>query len=363
MSIRNCHPDSLKRRLFGLPIAVLLTVGACGGDGGGSPAPAPSVPPTPAPAPNRAPTAVGTIPEQALTPGGDPTTLNIAPNFSDPDGDSLSYRAGSSDTAVVRVSVSGSVLTLTPVAAGTATVTITASDPGGLSATQTFQVGVQPATTPNRAPTTVGSIPDQLLTEGDDPTTVNLAPNFSDPDGDALSYRATSGNTAVVQAGVSGSVLTLTPVAAGTATVTITASDPGGLSATQTFQVGVQPATTPNRAPTTVGSIPDQLLTAGDDPTTVHLASYFSDPDGDVLSYGAVSDNTGVARAGVSGSVLTLTQMFQAAAGTATVTGGELRRATPEASPPPRCSRSASNRPKPRTAPRPPRWGAFPTSC
>ena len=317
MSTRYCQSDSLKRRLFGLPIAVLLTAGACGGDGGGSPTPAPSVPPTPTPAPNRAPTTVGTVPDLALTLGRDSATLNVAPSFSDPDGDSLSYRAASSDDAVVQVSVSGSVLTLTPGAAGTATVTVTASDPGGLSATQMFQVGVQPAETPNRTPTTVGSIPDQLLTAGDDPTTVNLASYFSDPDGDVLAYGAVSDNTGVARARVSGSVLTLTPGAAGTATVTVTASDPGGLSATQMFQVGVQPAETPNRTPTTVGSIPDQLLTAGDDPTTVNLASYFSDPDGDVLAYGAVSDNTGVARARVSGSVLTLTP---GAAGTATVT-------------------------------------------
>ena len=305
------------RRSFALPIGILLLGGACGGDSGSSPAPAPSVPPAPAPSPNRAPTAVGTIPAQVLSPGDSPTMLNLAPSFSDPDGDSLSYGAVSDNTAVVQASVSGSVLTLTAAADGTATVTVTASDPGGLSATQAFQVRVQPAETSNRAPTAVGTIPAQVLSPGDSPTTLNLAPSFSDPDGDSLSYGAVSDNTAVVQASVSGSVLTLTAATDGTATVTVTASDPGALSATQAFQVRVQPAETPNRAPTAVGTIPAQVLSPGDSPTTLNLAPSFSDPDGDSLSYGAVSDNTAVVQASVSGSVLTLTA---AADGTATVT-------------------------------------------
>ena len=238
--IRNGSHDSWWRRSFALPIGVLLLGGACGGDSGSSPAPAPSVPSAPAPAANRAPTAVGTIPEQVLTLGGAPTSLNVADNFADPDGDALSYRAVSDNTAVVQASVSGSVLTLTAAAAGTATVTVTASDPGGLTATQLVSVTVQSTDAANRAPTAVGTISEQVLTLGDAPTSLNVADNFADPDGDALSYRAVSDNTAVVQASVSGSVLTLTAAAAGTATVTVTASDPRGLTATQLVSVTVQ---------------------------------------------------------------------------------------------------------------------------
>ena len=183
---------------------------------------------------------MGTISEQVLTLGDAPTSLNVADNFADPDGDALSYRAVSDNTAVVQASVSGSVLTLTAAAAGTATVTVTASDPRGLTATQLVSVTVQSTDAANRAPTAVGTISEQVLTLGDAPTSLNVADNFADPDGDALSYRAVSDNTAVVQASVSGSVLTLTAAAAGTATVTVTASDPGGLTATQLVSVTVQ---------------------------------------------------------------------------------------------------------------------------
>ena len=94
----------------------------------------------------------------------------------------------------------------------------------------------------NRAPRASGSIPAQTLSVGGRAASVNVAQYFTDPDGDALTYTARSSRTGVVTAAVSGSTVTLAPVAAGTATVTVTARDPGGLSATQSIAVTVQAA-------------------------------------------------------------------------------------------------------------------------
>ena len=105
----------------------------------------------------------------------------------------------------------------------------------------------------------------------------------------------------------------MTGVAAGTATVTVTATDPGGLGAGQSFSVTVTPA---NRAPVAAAAIPDQDVVAGAQ-ATVDVSAAFSDPDGDVLGYGASSDAADVATAAVSGSEVTVTGV---AAGTATVT-------------------------------------------
>ena len=91
----------------------------------------------------------------------------------------------------------------------------------------------------NDAPVAVGTIPDQFLDEGGYEETVELTPFFDDIDGDALTFRARSSNTDVVTVTVAGAVLTLTPVVYGSASVTVTAADPGGLTATQTFAVGV----------------------------------------------------------------------------------------------------------------------------
>ena len=260
---------------------------------------------------NQAPTAVGTIPGINLTVGGTSATFALGTYFSDPDGDPLTYGAVSSDTSIATVSISPSnALTVTAKAAGTATITVTAIDPGNLSAEQQFSATV---TQPNRAPTAVGTIPDQSVKVGDTAATVDVSTNFSDPDGDTLTYTATSSDTAKATVSVSTATVTITAVAAGTATITVTATDPDGAAATQSISVTV----TQNRAPTTTRSIPDHTVTVG---TTgdVDLSLDFSDPDGDTLTYAVTSSNTAAVTVSLSGSTLTITAV---GVGTATLTG------------------------------------------
>ena len=68
---------------------------------------------------------------------------------------------------------------------------------------------------------------------------VDVSSYFSDPDGDALSYTAASSNAGVASVSVSGSSVAVTALAKGVATVTVTARDPGGLSAVSSFGVTV----------------------------------------------------------------------------------------------------------------------------
>ena len=90
----------------------------------------------------------------------------------------------------------------------------------------------------NRSPVTVGSISDRTITAGGT-STVNASSYFRDPDGDRLTYTARSSRTGTATVGVSGSEVTITAVAQGRVTVRITATDPGGLSAEQSFTVTV----------------------------------------------------------------------------------------------------------------------------
>ena len=256
--------------------------------------------------PNRPPTAVGTIPEETVD-VGDAVTVNLSSYFVDPDGDALAYTARTSASGVVRTSVSGRILTVTGVAKGATNVTVTATDTDDLSATQTFQV-----TVPNRRPTPVGTIPQQTLETGGS-TTFGVARYFTDPDGDALTYSATSSNTNVARVSVSGSNVTITAGQAGSATVTVTARDPEGLTATQRVSVSVSQS---NRAPQPVGTIPAQTLDPGGS-VPINVSQYFTDPDGDALTYTATSSNTNVARVSVAGSTVTITAV---AAGSATIT-------------------------------------------
>ena len=188
----------------------------------------------PAPAPNRPPVAVGAIPAATLA-IGESVRLNVSTYFQDPDGDALTYRAESTDPSRVSATMSGTDLTITGIAGGTATVTVTATDPGRLMATQSAGVTVKAE---NRAPTATGTVPRQTLDAGTS-LTVDVSSYFSDPDGDALSYEATSNNTGVVTVDVSGSAVTIHAIADGTATVSVSATDPDGLSAAQGIEVVV----------------------------------------------------------------------------------------------------------------------------
>jgi len=112
----------------------------------------------------------------------------------------------------------------------------------------------------NRAPQARGSIPDQTLRLGGSAATVDVADNFADPDGDALSYAVSSSDDGVAAASVSGSVVTVRPVGLGTATARVTARDPGGLTAELSFRVRVT-----GRPDLVVGVSPDSAAVAPGD--------------------------------------------------------------------------------------------------
>ena len=242
---------------------------------------------------------------------GETVQVDVSPLFSDPDGDALTYSAATSDAAVADASVAGSVVTVSLVGAGTATITVTATDPGGLSASLEAAVTVTQA---NRAPVaTVSAIPPQSGETGET-VQVDVSPLFSDPDGDALTYSAATSDAAVADASVAGSVVTVSLVGAGTATITVTATDPGGLSASLEAAVTVTQA---NRAPVaTVSAIPPQSGETGET-VQVDVSPLFSDPDGDALTYSAATSDAAVADASVAGSVVTVSLV---GAGTATIT-------------------------------------------
>ena len=95
-----------------------------------------------------------------------------------------------------------------------------------------------PPAAPNRAPTAAGTLPDRKLIL-DGTLNVDVSRAFVEPDGDPLTYAASSSATSVVTVRVAGARVTLTAMGAGTATIRVTATDSGGLSASQSFTVTV----------------------------------------------------------------------------------------------------------------------------
>ena len=100
----------------------------------------------------------------------------------------------------------------------------------------------------NRAPVPTKALPDRTQVP-DDMLNVDVSRAFADPDGNALTYTVSSSAPQVVTARAAGPVVTLTAVGEGSATMEVMATDPGGLSATQSFTVTV--STTAMSAPVT----------------------------------------------------------------------------------------------------------------
>ena len=292
-----------------LTAGLLAATLACGGQEGNPIAPTP--PTTPA---NRAPQASHAIPDQDVPVGGH-EQLDMQGYFAEPDGEPLTFEAVSSDARVVTVAVAGSTVTITAVSAGMADVTVTAADPGGLTAAQTFRVTTEPQ--PNRPPRASAPIPDRTLRLNENQTaTVDLTLHFTDPDGDPLSFTASSSDARVVTVAVAGSTLAITAVSAGMADVTVTGADPDGLTAAQTFTATVEPPA--NRAPLVSAPLLGRTLKLNEsEKATVDLSLHFTDPDGDPLTFEATSGDTRVATASVSNGTLTL---LARALGTADVT-------------------------------------------
>lgn len=103
----------------------------------------------PRPPQDFAPTVVETFEAQTLTAERERLTINFATAFKDPEERPLNYSAESSDASVVQATMSGSVLTITPLAEGSATVSVKATDPGLNSATITISVTVNAGAHPD----------------------------------------------------------------------------------------------------------------------------------------------------------------------------------------------------------------------
>ena len=183
---------------------------------------------------NDAPEAVD---DEAETPEDEPVVVDVLANDRDRDGDPLQIVALTSPRHGTATAVPGGVR-YAPARDyhGPDSFDYTMADPAGLTATATVTMTVRPMNDP---PAPVGVISEQALEEGGEPATLDLAPYFTDIDGDVLTFTAVSSDPSAAVVTVTGTTLTLTAVVAGAATVTVTATDPDGLTAIQVFGVAV----------------------------------------------------------------------------------------------------------------------------
>ena len=238
--------------------------------------------------PNRTPVLTGTtIPSPQTATTGAFYTTPTAQAFSDPDGETLIYSATGLPTGMLIAPATGIISGVASSTVGSPfTVQVTAKDKAGSSVSASYVLIVVNA---NRAPvlTGLGIITPQTVTLNGLYRTIT-AQAFRDPNGDVLTYSATS-----LPAGLSIDPLTgvisgrPTTTAGSPFTIQVTASDPAGASVSTRFVLRVINA---NQAPTLtgLGIITPQTTPVGFMYRTV-TAQAFRDPNGDVLTYSATS--------------------------------------------------------------------------
>ena len=239
---------------------------------------------------------------------GDAAPINVAANFVDPEGQTLTLTHSVEPAeGVVTVDLADGVLTVTPVAAGPAVITVTATDAGGLNASATINVTVAPEgmmppmyvpdSLPARIPLKPG---EQRVISGAD---IDAA--FDEVEDEELVYSFTVDYPSIVQVTqADDNTVTITALAAvGDAHVTIIATDDDDLPAEHEILVSVRTTLQPEASGT-----PDPVaLDVGGDATTVDVSGYFSDPGVGDVTYAAVSDSDSVATAVAVGSMVTIT--------------------------------------------------------
>lgn len=178
------------------------------------------------------------------------TTSDVDP------GDSHTYTLSGTDASSFEV-VNGQLKLKTGVTANyetnsTLTVTVTATDTGGLTTTQSFTVTINDI---NDAPTLTNAIADQSVNEDSAFSFAIPTNTFNDEDGDTLTYSATLSDGSALPAWLSFDVATQTfsgtPLNGdvGSISVQVTATDAAGIMITDAFAIAV--ANT-NDAPTAI---------------------------------------------------------------------------------------------------------------
>jgi hypothetical protein len=226
--------------------------------------------------------------------GGRSVTLVLPTGtFTDPQNQTLTYTAKLSTGQPLPSWLSFNATTGTftgtpPAAMQSFSVVVTAKDTSGLSATDTFGVTVV------GPPVVTAATPNQTWTEGAAISLALPAGTFTDPQRQALTYKATLANGQALPSWLTfnGTTDTFTgtaPATAQTLSLTVTATDTSGLSASETFSAAVvapaPPVVHPGIAVT--AQTPAQTWTDGTSATLVLPANTFTDALGLKMSFAA----------------------------------------------------------------------------
>ena len=204
-------------------------------------------------------------------------TIDVSQVFSDADGTTVmvdGVDVSDENVVLAVLTDSNSSLAVIGRAAGTADVTVRASDSSKAMVSDTFTVTVSEAAS-SSLPQIVKELGDMTIT-ADVEETLNMNDVF---EGDSLTFRSMVTDSSIVKTSLVDGNLSLMGIDVGSADVSVIATNGIGRSAIATFAVHVE------TMPTAVGTLPAVVLEVGADTFLVEFGDAFIDRDGDPLSY------------------------------------------------------------------------------
>ena len=245
----------------------------------------------------------------SLVVDGSDVDVDLNSHFTNLSRSNVNYTIVSSDTGVATASRTSTTLAISPGIAGTAQVTVTVSRCGcGTGVSQVFNVTVSEAVIPPppvACPEPMNTIPALELAVGGDAASIVVSGYFRLPDGFTPEYAISSSDASIATASMSGDTLTISPVAAGTDTVTvsITNADTTCGVVAQSIVVTVRPT-----CPAAVmdASVPDQMLYTIGGAATIDLTKFFEQVDQDGTTISVTSPDPAIAKVSLDGTTITI---------------------------------------------------------
>ena len=228
--------------------------------------------------------------ENQIWASGKPETLTLATNtFTDPQKSALTFSAslaggGGLPTWLKFTPATDSFTGTPPIVLTPLSVTVTAKDSLGLSVSETFTISLA------SAPRLTSQTANQIWAPGK-PVGLTLATNtFTDPQQSPLTFSATLTGGGALPAWLkfnpaTDSFSATTPTSAAPISVTVTAKDAYGLTASDTFTISLA------SAPKLTAQTATQTWTQGQAVSFSLAANTFTDPQGSALSYSATLAN------------------------------------------------------------------------
>ena len=183
---------------------------------------------------NIAPVVAEAVPDQSTT-RADDLSIDVSGVFDDPDADNdmLTITVDVMNEMYVSAMLTDDMLAISGLDVGTSAITLTATDADGGMVETMFDVTID-----NVAPVVANSISPITLEVGGQAASQSISGLFMDDD-DMLTYTVTSSNAGIASTSLTGMTAMVAPMSRGSTTITVTATDPHGASASVMGSVSV----------------------------------------------------------------------------------------------------------------------------